>query len=141
MELWMKVIAYELRVAMDEMAADDVPEATLRLQRVREIERVLVDQAFTRRLPAAGVSLFEIHKDRHTHQVLYGLVQGLMDVDAWFQRFREAHYYLVKRVIGSEVRSLRGIPASRLEHTSQEPLFSELSSVINDMTRLDWPAF
>src|SRR5438094_5472273 len=44
MELWMKVIAYELRVAMDEMARNDLPEATLRLGRVREIERVLVDQ-------------------------------------------------------------------------------------------------
>src|SRR5438034_7699875 len=50
MELWMKVIAYELRVAMDEMGRNDLqggadlPEATLRLHRVREIERVLVDQ-------------------------------------------------------------------------------------------------
>src|SRR2546421_11275887 len=44
MELWMKVIAHELRVVMDEMAGDDLSEATLHLQRVREIERVLVDQ-------------------------------------------------------------------------------------------------
>src|SRR2546428_13762943 len=47
MELWMKAIAYELRIAIDEMgrAGDgDLPEATLRLHRVREIERVLVDQ-------------------------------------------------------------------------------------------------
>ena len=64
-----------------------------------------------------------------------------MDVDSWFQRFREAHYHLVKRVIGSEVRSLRGIPASRLEHTSHEPLFPELwRHVINDVTRLDLPS-
>ena len=63
-----------------------------------------------------------------------------MDVDAWFQRFREAHYHLVKRVIGSEVRSLRGVPASRLEHTSREPLFPDLWGVINEMTKLDWPA-
>jgi len=182
MELWMKVIAHELRVVMDGMSRDDLPEATMRLHRVREIERVLVDQmavmetlspsdyhpirmtlghgsgqespgfnailqmapevnaVFMDRLNRAGVALTELHRDRQSHQVLYALVQALMDVDAWFQRFREAHYHVVKRVIGSEVRSLRGVPASRLEHTSREPLFPDLWHVINDVTRLDWPA-
>ena len=184
MELWMKVIGYELRVAIAEMdrpGGGDLPEATLRLHRVREIERVLVDQmavmetlspadyhpirmtlghgsgqespgfnailqmapevsaAFEKRLQHAGVTLLEVHKDRHTHQALYALAQGLMDVDAWFQRFREAHYHLVKRVIGSDVKSLRGVPASRLEHTSKEPLFPALWQVINELTHLDWP--
>jgi tryptophan 2,3-dioxygenase len=181
MELWMKVIAYELKVASDEMGRRDYPEATLRLHRVREIERVLVDQmavmetlapadyhpirmtlghgsgqespgfnqilhfapelyaAFDRQLKASGLGLLDVHTDRHRHQALFALVQALMDVDSWFQRFREAHYHLVKRVIGSEVRSLRGIPASRLEHTSHEPLFPELWHIINDLTRLDWP--
>jgi tryptophan 2,3-dioxygenase len=181
MELWMKVIAHELRVAMAEMARNDLPEAALRLNRVREIERVLVDQmsvmetlapadyhpirmtlghgsgqespgfteilrmapevnaAFDARLKAAGVTLLQLHQDRHAHQALFGLTEGMMDVDAWFQRFREAHYHLVKRVIGSEVRSLRGVPASRLEHTSREPLFPDLWHVINEITKLDWP--
>jgi tryptophan 2,3-dioxygenase len=181
MELWMKVIAHELGVAIAEMGRNDLPEAALRLQRVREIERVLVDQmavmetlapadyhpirmilghgsgqespgfneilrmapevaaAFEARLAASGRSLLDIHTDRHAHQEMFALVQALMDADAWFQRFREAHYHLVKRVIGSEVRSLRGVPASRLEHTSREPLFPELWRVINDLTRLDWP--
>ena len=44
MELWMKVVAHELRVAITEMAGHDLAEATLRLHRVRDIERVLVDQ-------------------------------------------------------------------------------------------------
>src|SRR5437763_8797823 len=160
MELWMKVIAYELRVVIGEFERDDLQEAALRLARVREIERVLVDQmavmetlapadyhpirmtlghgsgqespgfnailqmaphvndAFMDRLRRAGVSLIELHKDRKAHQQLYALVQALMDVDAWFQRFREAHYHVVKRVIGAEVRLLRGVPASRLEHPS-----------------------
>ena len=166
---------------MERSRGGDLHEATLRLHRVREIERVLVDQmavmetlspadyhpirmtlghgsgqespgfnaifqmapdvsaAFEKRLQRAGVTLLEVHKDRHTHQALYALVQGLMDVDAWFQRFRETHYHLVKRVIGSDVKSLRGVPASRLEHTSKEPLFPELWQVINELTRLDWP--
>lgn len=182
MELWMKVIAHELRVAVGDMARGELTEATLRLHRVREIERVLVDQmavmetlapadyhpirmilghgsgqespgfneilrlapdvaaAFDARLAASGLTLLQIHKDRQAHQQLFALVQGLMDVDAWFQRFREAHYHLVKRVIGSEVRSLRGVPASRLEHTSREALFPELWRVINELTRLDWPS-
>lgn len=182
MELWMKVIAHELRIVLDEMAGNDVPEATLRLHRVREIERVLVDQmaimetlapadyhpirltlghgsgqespgfasilqmapevaaAFDAQLRSSGVSLLDLHQDRHAHQALFALMQGLMDVDSWFQRFREAHYHLVKRVIGADVRSLRNVPASRLEHTSREPLFPELWRVINELTRLDWPA-
>src|SRR5438093_13459031 len=43
MELWMKVIGYELRVAIAEMdrpGSGDLHEATLRLPRVRELERV-----------------------------------------------------------------------------------------------------
>src|SRR5436189_3918680 len=44
MELWMKVMAYELGIVIDELRKNDLPEATLRLHRVREIERVLVDQ-------------------------------------------------------------------------------------------------
>ena len=180
MELWMKVIAYELRVAIGEMNRENVGEAVLRLHRVREIERVLVDQiaimetlspadyhpirmtlghgsgsespgfaeilhlapqvyaAFSDRLRRAKVGLLDIHKDRHAHEALYALAQALMDVDSWFQRFREAHYHLVKRVIGSEVLSLKGIPAARLEHTSKEPLFPELWHVINEMTKLDY---
>jgi tryptophan 2,3-dioxygenase len=183
MELWMKVIAYELRVAIDEMNRDNLGEAVLRLHRVREIERVLTDQitvmetlspadyhpirmtlghgsgsespgfaeilhlapqvyaAVADRLRRAGVSLLDIHRDRRAHESLYVLAQALMDVDAWFQRFREAHYHLVKRVIGSEVLSLKGIPASRLEHTSKEPLFPDLWHVINEMTKLDWPTY
>jgi tryptophan 2,3-dioxygenase len=183
MELWMKVISYDLGVVIAKIQENDLPEATLRLHRIREIERVLVDQmavmdtlapadyhpirmtlghgsgqespgfnhilaiapdiieAFDARLAASGVSLLDVHKDRHTHQALFALVQGLMDVDSWFQRFREAHYHLVKRVIGADVRSLRGVPASRLEHTSREALFPELWRVINDLTRLDWPAY
>lgn len=181
MELWMKVIAHELGVVIGEMARADLAEATLRLHRVREIERVLVDQmavmetltpsdyhpiratlghgsgqespgfnailhlapsvseAFAATLTQSGVSLLELHEKRQAHQPLFALVQGLMDVDAWFQRFREAHYHVVKRVIGSEVRSLRNVPASRLEHTSREPLFPELWGVINEITKLDWP--
>jgi tryptophan 2,3-dioxygenase len=182
MELWMKVIAYELQVIIDTLSRADLPEATIRLHRVREIERVLVDQmavmetlapfdyhairmtlghgsgqespgfnqilqlapavyaAFSARLTASGLTLLDIHKDRQAHEPLFALVQAVMDVDAWFQRFREAHYHVVKRVIGSEVRSLRNVPASRLEATSREPLFPELWRVINDITRLDWPA-
>src|SRR5438067_10224047 len=129
MELWMKVIAYELRVAIDEMGRGDLPEAVLRLHRVREIERVLVDQiavmetlspadyhpirmtlghgsgsespgfsailhlapdvyaAFEERLRQSGGTLLDVHKDRRAHEGLYTLVQALMDVDSWFQRF------------------------------------------------------
>jgi tryptophan 2,3-dioxygenase len=183
MELWMKVISYDLGVVIAKIQENDLPEATLRLHRIREMERVLVDQmavmdtlapadyhpirmtlghgsgqespgfnhilaiapdiieAFDARLAASGVNLLDVHKDRHAHQALFALVQGLMDVDSWFQRFREAHYHLVKRVIGADVRSLRGVPASRLEHTSREALFPELWRVINDLTRLDWPAY
>jgi tryptophan 2,3-dioxygenase len=44
MELWMKVIGHELSVVLRLLAESDLPQATGRLHRVREIERVLVDQ-------------------------------------------------------------------------------------------------
>src|SRR5262245_42693334 len=44
MELWMKVIEFELRVGIDEMHRGNLLEASRRLHRVREIERVLADQ-------------------------------------------------------------------------------------------------
>jgi tryptophan 2,3-dioxygenase len=181
MELWMKAIAFELRTTIAHIQGADLAEAILRLHRIREIEKVLVDQmavmetlapadyhpirmtlghgsgqespgfneilriapavadAFDARLGAAGVPLLRVHTNRQDHPDLFALLQGLMDVDAGFQRFRESHYHVVKRVIGSEVRSLRGGPASRLEHTSREPLFPGLWRVINELTRLDWP--
>src|SRR5690349_16091580 len=107
MELWMKVIEYELRVVMQEMEKNDLNEAMLRLHRIREIERVLTDQmavmetlapadyhpirmtlghgsgqespgfnailhlapdvaaAFDRRLRASGLTLLDVHTNRH----------------------------------------------------------------------------
>ena len=183
MELWMKVIAHELRVAITDMNGGHLAAAINHLRRIREIERVLVEQmgvmetlapadyhpirmtlghgsgqespgfheilslapevytAFDPLLKQRQLALIDLHKNPHAHENLFGLMQALMDVDSWFQRFREAHYHLVKRVIGSEVRSLKGIPASRLEYTSREPLFPDLWNVINDFTRLDWPAY
>src|SRR5262245_25485685 len=44
MELWMKVIVYELGVVIGALKGGGDVEATLRLHRIREIERVLVDQ-------------------------------------------------------------------------------------------------
>jgi tryptophan 2,3-dioxygenase len=183
MELWLKVIAHELDVATGLMRDGRLSEAARRLRRVRDIERVLVEQmnimeslapadyhpirrtlghgsgqespgfnrilhmaadvyaAFAPLLETHGVTLYELHQRLDPHEALFDLMQALMDVDAWFQRFREAHFHVVKRVIGADVKSLKGVPASMLEHTSKQPLFPPLWQVVNEFTKVDFPGY
>lgn len=183
MELWLKVIGHELRVAMNQIKRREIRRAIEGLRRIREIERVLVEQmgvmetlhpadyhpvrmtlghgsgqespgfndilhlapdvyeVFVALLEERGVPLIDLHKDPWARDDLFLLAQALMDVDAWFQRFREAHFHVVKRVIGAEVKSLKGVPASVLEQTSKHPLFPPIWDVINEYTRVDWPGY
>jgi tryptophan 2,3-dioxygenase len=97
--------------------------------------------AFAPLLDTHGVTLYELHRRPAAHEALFDLMQALMSVDAWFQRFREAHFHVVKRVIGADVRSLKGVPAEMLEHTSKQPLFPPLWQVINEFTRADFPGY
>jgi tryptophan 2,3-dioxygenase len=98
--------------------------------------------AFERLREASGApSLLDLFGDPERDVGLYRLAQALMEVDTAFQKFRYLHYALVRRIIGSEVRSLKDVPASQLIHGAVEPLFPPLWQVINDLTRTYRPEY
>ena len=91
--------------------------------------------SFQELLRCRGVTLAEIHRDPTAHEEMYALVAALMDLDEGFQRFRYNHFALVRRIIGDQVRSLKGVPASQLAQGTTEPMFPELWTSINTLTR------
>jgi tryptophan 2,3-dioxygenase len=90
---------------------------------------------FVELLRARGVTLLDIHQDPAAHEEIYSVVAALMDVDESFQRFRYNHFALVRRIIGDQVKSLKGVPASQLAQGTTEPMFPELWTSINQLTR------
>jgi tryptophan 2,3-dioxygenase len=87
------------------------------------------------------LTLIAMHQQPDAHYDLFLFMQALMDLDERFVRWRFVHYQLVRRVIGDEVRSLKGIPASQLILGLREYLFPELWAVINEVTRATNPKY
>ncbi len=98
-------------------------------------------QLFQDALRRADVSLLELHRQPDDHYETYQLMQALMDLDERFVRWRFVHFQLVRRIIGEEVKSLKGIPAAQLVHGMREYLFPELWAVINEVTRAAKPEY
>ncbi len=86
-------------------------------------------------LKKTGVSLIELHRAPQKHPLLFEVVQSMMAFDESFQKWRYGHFQLVRREIGDQVRSLKGVPAAKLVHGTTESLFPELWDVINELTR------
>ncbi len=81
-----------------------------------------------------SVSLIEIERTPDEHYELFRLVQALMDYDEAFLKWRYTHMRLAFRIIGSEVMSLKNVPASQLELGTREPLFPRLWETISALT-------
>jgi tryptophan 2,3-dioxygenase len=90
---------------------------------------------FERLMQRHQLSLIDVHRKPTEHVELFRLVSEMMAFDDAFQRFRYGHFSLVRRIIGADVKSLKGIPASTLAKGATEPLFKELWDVINVLTR------
>jgi tryptophan 2,3-dioxygenase len=88
-----------------------------------------------------GVDLKTLHQHADQHDQLFAVMEGLMDIDERFVRWRFCHFQLVRRMIGEHVSSLKGIPAAQLIHGMREYLFPELWNVINDVTRDAKPTY
>jgi tryptophan 2,3-dioxygenase len=98
-------------------------------------------EAFEASRGAAEVSLFDLHRAPDAHADLFQIMEGLMDIDERFVRWRFCHFQLVRRMIGENVKSLKGIPAAQLALGMREYLFPELWSVINDVTHEAKPTY
>jgi tryptophan 2,3-dioxygenase len=97
-------------------------------------------QAFEAARPP-GLTLLELHQHADAHYDLFLFMQALMDLDERFVRWRFCHFQLVRRIIGEDVKSLKGIPAAQLVHGMREYLFPELWAVINEVTRATNPQY
>ena len=65
---------------------------------------------------------------------LWMLFQALMQVDESFQSWRYHHFHLVRRIIGDQVKSLKGVPAASLAQTVTERMYPPLWQAVNDLT-------
>ncbi len=88
-----------------------------------------------------GVDLKTLHQQADRHDQLFAVMEGLMDIDERFVRWRFCHFQLVRRIIGEHVTSLKGIPAAQLIHGMREYFFPELWTVINEITREAKPTY
>lgn len=87
-----------------------------------------------RALEEAGVSPLEVESSPSDHYDLHRLLQGLLSYDSAFMKWRFTHMRLAMRIIGSRVKSLKGVPVTQLEHGTREPLFPKLWETISDLT-------
>ena len=79
-------------------------------------------------------TVLEIEREPRKRYDLFRLVQGMMDYDEAFLKWRFTHMRLAFRIIGDRVMSLKGVPAAQLEGGTREPLFPQLWSAISDLT-------
>lgn len=97
--------------------------------------------AFQAALAQRGTTPFDLQREPDRHYDLFQLMQGLLDLDERFVRWRFCHFQLVRRVIGEEVKSLKGVPAAQLVHGMREYLFPELWAAVNQVTRATNPVY
>ncbi len=76
----------------------------------------------------------EIEREPRKHESLHRLIQALLDWDSAFMKWRYTHMRLAMRVIGSRVKSLKGVPVTQLEVGTREPMFPVLWRTISDLT-------
>ncbi len=89
---------------------------------------------FAGALGREGVTLLQLYHDHRQHHGLYGVAEGLSEIDELFQLWRQHHLMLVKRIIGDAVKSLQGAPVENLEYQVKAQLFPQLWQVRNALT-------
>jgi tryptophan 2,3-dioxygenase len=91
---------------------------------------------FQQLLKNQSLTALDLHKKPETDLRLFQLMQELHQFDENFQNFRHHHLQLVKRMIGLETNSLKGIPAKMLQKGVGFEFYPELWTAISELT--DW---
>lgn len=91
---------------------------------------------FEQLLHDRNLTVLDLHKRPAADIQLFQLMQELHQVDENFQSFRHHHLQLVKRMIGLETKSLKGVPSKILHKGISYEFFPELWRSISDLT--DW---
>lgn len=82
-----------------------------------------------------------VFKEPHKNWDLWMVIQALMDLDESFQSWRYHHFHLVRRIIGDQVKSLKGVPAASLAATTTERVFPALWDAVSELTRAVSPQY
>ncbi|WP_223703041.1 tryptophan 2,3-dioxygenase family protein [Sutcliffiella deserti] len=93
-------------------------------------------QPFEELLTEKNLTPLELHKNIADNYELYLLMQELTAFDENFQSFRQHHIQLVRRMIGLNTKSLKGIPAQALERGAKFEFYPKLWEAICQLT--DW---
>lgn len=96
---------------------------------------------FEAALRRSGLTLEEIFAEPRKNWDLWMVIQAMMAFDEGFQTWRFAHYEMVKRIIGLEVKSLKGVPASQLRYGVDESFFPALWEQVPILTRKTKPEY
>jgi tryptophan 2,3-dioxygenase len=97
--------------------------------------------AFEGALARSGLALGEIFATPRKNWELWMVIQAMLEVDEGFQSWRFHHYEMVKRIIGLEVKSLKGVPASQLRFGIDEAYFPALWEQVPLLTRATKPEY
>lgn len=96
---------------------------------------------FTALLERRKATIAGVFREPHKAWDLWMLIQGLMQVDENFQSWRYHHFHLVRRIIGDQVKSLKGVPAAMLAQTTTERVFPQLWDAVSELTRQVSPQY
>jgi len=153
-ELWMKAVLQDLSEAVRLLhvaAGASLPfvaPASAQSNRYPPLDRAVYLLRRSARIVeflAKQVRVLELMAPADYHQIrlalgrgsggeLHDLIQALLEVDEQFNRFRQSHLSLVRREIGLDVLSLKGMPAQKLVAGSQAVMFKELWDAISALT-------
>lgn len=82
------------------------------------------------------VTVEDLHECPEKFPELFVIAEDLFSLDEYFLNFRFLHLQLVKRIIGGDVPSLKGVHAEKyLTHGLMNQFFPELWAVRNEISR------
>jgi len=85
-------------------------------------------------LKRRGTSLLQVYVEPARHPDVLRLLEHMTDLDMFFHIWRLNHLAMVKRVIGRDVKSLKGYAVHQLETDVQGMLWPPLWAVRNQVT-------
>lgn len=89
---------------------------------------------FERMMQENDLTVLELLKQGENHVLLFQLMQELLTFDETFQTLRYHHIQLVKRMIGLDTNSLKGIPAQALAKGIKYEFYPKLWKGISEFT-------
>lgn len=91
-------------------------------------------EPFQQLLTKRNLTPLALHQNPKAQYSLFQLMQALIEFDEDFQSFRYSHLQMVRRMIGLNVNSLKGVPAQTLQRGTRHEFFPELWQAVCDLT-------